>query len=358
MSRPIMRESDDVGCRSTARLMAAARWLSRGRTCRPGTGTIALSLQRLLTLGIGLVVGLTATGALAEWPTGDVEYVIPFNPGGESDVSARLQQKYFEGLTGHQLVIRYRVGGGGAEAWSELNQLPADGSVVMGTNLPHIVMQPLQGRAGYRTDEIATVYWFHYTPDAILVSADSEFGTLDQLVAFARAHPDLVTFSGSGTNTANHIAHTRFDQMAGIRTSYLPFTGTAPAERAVLGGQVMAEWGYSTVAAQHPDGLRMLAVATEARVPLFPDVPTFRELGYDLVSGAYRGVAVPQTTPEDVKTEISAVIHEINQLPAFRREMERAGFVLIDVPYAEVDGFMTEITAGLKATAAAMGVED
>lgn len=317
-----------------------------------------MRLERLLALGLCALIALAAPATRAEWPTGDVDYIIPFNPGGESDISARLQRTYFDDLTGRQLVIRYQAGGGGGHAWSELNGLPADGSVVMGTNLPHIVMQPLQGGAGYRTEDIATVTWFHYTPDAILVPIDSEFGSLQDLVAFAMEHPDLVTFSGSGTNTANHIAHTRFDQLAGIRTSYLPFSGTAPAVAAVVAGQVMAEWGYSTVAAKHPERLRMLAVATEARVPLFPDVPTFVELGYDLVSGAFRGVAVPKGTPEAQKAEISATLYEINQLPEFRRDMEQAGFVVIDVPYPEVDGFMAEITAELKATAATMGVEE
>lgn len=317
-----------------------------------------MSPGRCLALALCAVVALAAGGARAEWPSQDIEYVIPFDPGGESDVSARLQQKRFGDLAGQELVIRYRVGGGGSRAWSELNDLPTDGTVLMGVNLPHIVMQPLQGAAGYATEDIAAIHWFQYTPDAILVPADSEFGTLEELLDFARAHPDLVTFSGSGTNTANHIAHTRFDEMAGVRTSYLPFSGTAPAVRAVLGGQVTAQWGYSTVAAQQPDSLRMLAVATEVRMALFPKVPTFRELGYDLVSGAYRGVAVPQQTPATVKAEISAVVEMINQLPAFRREMEQAGFVVIDVPYAEVDAFMAEIIAELTATAAAMQVED
>ncbi len=308
-------------------------------------------------LGATTLVLSAAAGAQAqEWPQQSVNYIIPFNAGGESDVTARFQQKYFEPMTGQSLVIQYQPGAGGAQAWSGLNNQPADGSVIMGSNLPHIIMQPKQGNAGYETDDIVTVYWFHYTPDAILVPVDSEFETLDDLVAYAKDNPGMTTFSGSGTNSANDIAKARFDQMAGTTTTYIPFSGTAPAVTAVVGGQVTAEWGYSTVASQQSDALRMLAVATEERLPLFPDVPTFKELGYDLVSGAYRGVAVPKDTPEDLRQQISDVIGKINADPDFQQQMQDAGYVVTDIPYSEVDDFMAETEADLEGAAKLLGI--
>ena len=99
---------------------------------------------------------------------GSVNYVIPFNPGGESDVAARFQQPLFEQLTGQQLIIQYQTGAGGAQAWSQLNGMAGDGSTIMGTNLPHLILQPMTASVGYQTDDITNVYWFHYTPDAIL----------------------------------------------------------------------------------------------------------------------------------------------------------------------------------------------
>src|SRR3546814_10733834 len=88
--------------------------------------------------------------------------------------------------------------------------------------------------------------------------------------------------------------------MAGIQTTYVPFKGTGAAVTALLGEQVSAEWGYTSVGASHKDQVRMLAVAMDERHPQFPDVPTFNELGYELSSGAYRGVAVPKSTPEEL----------------------------------------------------------
>jgi len=298
---------------------------------------------------------LTAMPALA-WPDGEVDYIIPFNPGGESDIAARLQQPIFEDLTGEQLIVKYQPGAGGAQAWSQLNSMPGDGSVIMGVNLPHIAMQPLAGNVGYETEALTPVFWFHYTPDALIVSADSQFESVDDMVDFARDNPGSVTFSGSGTNSANHLAQQRFDQLADITTTYIPFSGTSPAVTALLGDQVMAEWGYSTVAMNQGDQVRMLAVAADERLPSFPDVPTFAELGYDMVSGAYRGIAVPASTPEPTRQAISDTFARVNAEERMIQRMEEGAFVVIDVPYGEVDDFMAERQAEYETLARQMGV--
>jgi len=109
--------------------------------------------------------------------------------------------------------------------------------------------------------------------------------------------------------------------MAGIDTTYVAFDGTGSASTANLGGQVSAQWGYTTVGATQGDEVRMLAVAMEERHPLFPDVPTFTELGYDLVSGAYRGIAVPKDTPEELRQAVADAIQQINDQDEFRQTM-------------------------------------
>src|SRR3546814_7091962 len=100
-----------------------------------------------------------------------------------------------------------------------------------------------------------------------------------------------------------------FDLLAGGKTTYVPFKGTGAAVTALLGKQVAAEWGYTSVGASHRDQVRMLAVATDERHPQFPDVPTFKELGIDMSSGAYRGVAVPESTPEELRKQIRSEEH-------------------------------------------------
>ncbi|EPC00415.1 C4-dicarboxylate ABC transporter substrate-binding protein [Litchfieldella anticariensis FP35 = DSM 16096] len=319
---------------------------------------VSLSHALVTGISIALVSALSTMASADEFPSHDVQYVIPFGPGGESDISARLQQKYFEEITGEQLVVQYMPGGGGAVGWSQLNDKSADGYTIMGSNLPHIILKPMGKDVGFQTDDLNNFFYFHYSPDAILVRNDSPFETLDDLIQAAEEAPGAVTLSGSGTYSANDVANTRFQQLAGVTTTYIPFKGTGAAVTALLGGQVQAEWGYTTVAANHQDKVRMLAVATEERHPLFPDVPTFKELGYDMVGGAYRGMAVPEGTPEETQQRLSDIFQQINENPDFQQEMQDLGFVLMDVPLDEMPDFMAEQRQTYEATARELGLID
>ena len=114
--------------------------------------------MKLKTTLLSCALVLMATGASAEdFPTGRVDYIIPFGPGGESDVTARFQQPFFEELFGEQMVVAYQPGGGGAVGWSQLNGMAGDGSLIMGINLPHIIIKPQQGDVGFQTEDLAAV---------------------------------------------------------------------------------------------------------------------------------------------------------------------------------------------------------
>jgi len=293
---------------------------------------------------IALAVVIPTTSAFAEYPEKAVNYIIPFGPGGESDITARHQQPFFKKLYNQDLVVSYKPGGGGAVGWSQLNDIKGDGYTIMGVNLPHIVVKPAQKDVGFKTKDITSVFMFHYTPDAIVVKDDSPFKNLADLIEFAKNNPGKLTLSGSGKGTANHIAQLRFDKLAGVKSTYVAFKGTGKAVAALLGDQVRAEWGYTSVGAKHEGKVRMLAVAMENRHPRFPDVPTFKELGFDLVSGAYRGIAVPKSTPEAIRQQLSSMIGEINADPEFRQRMENDGMALLDVDYAGMNKFMEEMT--------------
>ncbi|NNK93959.1 MAG: tripartite tricarboxylate transporter substrate binding protein [Desulfobacterales bacterium] len=291
------------------------------------------------------IFSIMASSALAQdYPTKPVNYVIPFGPGGESDITARHQAPFFKKLYGEDLIISYKPGGGGAVGWAQLNKMKGDGYNIIGINLPHIIIKPQQKDVGFKTEDITGVFMFHYTPDAICVNKDSEFNTLEEMIDYAKKNPGKLTFSGSGKGTANHLAQIRFDKMAGIKTTYVAFKGTGKAVAALLGNQVRAEWGYTSVGAKQAEKVRMLAVAMEKRHPKFPDVPTFKELGFDLVSGAYRGIAVPKSTPEDVRTKLSEMIGQINADPEFISRMENDGMAMLDVDYKAYPGFIKEMS--------------
>lgn len=295
-------------------------------------------------IGGALATSLAFTGnaAAQSYPSKSINYILAFNAGGESDISARFQQMLFKKVAGVEVVIQYMAGAGGAQAWSQLNSMPGDGYTVMGINLPHTVLQPMQKNVGYKTDDLTPVHYFHYTPDAIFVHKDSQFKTLKDLTDYAKKNPGSVTFSGSGSNSSNNLAQARFDELAGIKTTYIPFSGTGPAVTAILGKATVAGFNYAPSGINQGDKMRLLAVAAEKRLPAFPDVPTFRELGFDLVGGAYRGVAVPKSTPEDIRQKVSDIVSKINAEPEFKKKMEDGGFVLTDVTYKDMPKFMAD----------------
>lgn len=298
-------------------------------------------MRRRTLLRVAAAAMLVATAAGAEI-SGPVNYIIPFAPGGESDITARLQQPFFRDRFGQELVVSYQTGGGGATAWAALNGMEDSGHTIMGVNLPHIIIQPAQKDVGYRTEDLNIFYMFHFTPDAIVVRADSPYQTLDDFIADAQANPGAVTIAGTGKASANHLTQIKFDKMAGIQTTYVPFGGTGDAITAMLGGQVKAQWGYTTVGAGQGEQVRLLAVATEERHPLFPDVPTFKELGYDLTGGAYRGLALPKSASAEVTQEWSDRIEAINKDPEFIRMMLDGGYAMLDVPLAEIEAWMDQ----------------
>ena len=294
----------------------------------------------------GLAAGIAALAfaitAQAAYPDKPVQYIIPFAPGGESDIAARLQQQVFKVKFNQDLIVTNKPGAGGALAWSQLNAMPGDGYSIMGVNLPHIVLQPLEPGTQFRTEDITPVYFFHYTPDAIIVNVDSPYRTFADLVKAAREKPESVSLAGSGTNSANHLAHERLDRETGIKTLYVPFKGTGELVSAVLGNHVSGAMSYSTLAIQQKGKMRMLAVATEKRLPQFPDVPTFKELGLNWVDGAYRGIGVPKSTPPEVRRQVSDMMDAINKDPDLRRRMTEGGFEVTDIGLDQIPAFVKE----------------
>ena len=290
------------------------------------------------------------------YPERRVEYLIPFPAGGESDVAARLQQVVFAQKFKQEMVVVNRAGGGGALVWQQLNTLPGDGYTIAGINLPHVVLQPLEGTVSYKTDDMTPVYWFHYTPDALIVPASSPFQTFQDFLKAAKADPGKLSIAGSALNSATHVAHARLNREFGIRTEYVPFKGTGDLISSVLGGHVAATMSYTTLAIQQKGKMRMLAVATAQRVPQFPDVPTFRELGIDWIDGAYRGVAVPKSTPEHVRKQVSVMMDAINKDPDLRKKMVDGGFEVIDVSYDRIPAFMKTRTAEYMNSAKLLGL--
>jgi tripartite-type tricarboxylate transporter receptor subunit TctC len=308
----------------------------------------------VLALGTAFVT----THALAQaCPEKNVMYWQAFPAGGESDISARHQQAVLKKKCPNiETIVQYKPGAGGGLMWAQMNSLPGDGYNVVGINLPHIVLQPLEGQVQYKTDDITPVYWFHYTPDAIVVPEQSPIKTFADLVKMAKAKPGEVTLAGSGTNSANHAAHEKLNIVANIKTTYVPFKGTGDLTTAVLGQHVTGAMSYSAFAINSRGKVRAIAVAMDKRHPLLPDVPTFKELGFDWVDGAYRGIGMPKSTPPDARKRMSDLWATLNNDPEMKELAFKSGFELVNVGADRMDPFMRERTKAYTEVAKRLGL--
>jgi tripartite-type tricarboxylate transporter receptor subunit TctC len=309
-----------------------------------------------------IAVALTAiafsSSALAQpCPEKNLNYYQAFPAGGESDISARHQQLLLKKkCPGIETIIQYKPGAGGGLMWAQMNGLPADGLNVVGINLPHIVLQPLEGQVQYKTEDITPVYWFHYTPDAIVVANESAIKTFADLVKMAKAQPTKLTLAGSGTNSANHAAHEKLDIVAGIQTTYVPFKGTGDLTTAVIGQHVTGAMSYSAFAINASSKVRALAVAMDKRHPLLPDVPTFKELGFDWVDGAFRGIGMPKATSPEARKRMSDLWAALNNDPEMKELAFKSGFELVNVGTDKMDAFMKERTRAYMEVAKRLGL--
>ena len=314
--------------------------------------------MKFSAIALAFVAAAFSTTASAQpCPDKNLNYYQAFPAGGESDISARHQQLVLKKkCPAIETIIQYKPGAGGGLMWAQMNGLPNDGLNIVGVNLPHIVLQPLEGQVQYKTEDITPVYWFHFTPDAIVVSNDSPIKTFFDLVRMAKAQPGKLTLGGSGTNSANHAAHEKLQAVAGIQTTYVPYKGTGDLTPAVIGQQVTGAMSYTAFAINTKDRVRALAVAMDKRHPLLPDVPTFKELRFDWVDGAFRGIGMPKSTSPEARKRMSDLWASLNNDPEMKELAFKSGFELVNVGVDRMDAFMKERTKAYSDVAKRLGL--
>jgi tripartite-type tricarboxylate transporter receptor subunit TctC len=281
--------------------------------------------------------------AMPACPEKNVMYWQAFPPGGESDLSARHQQVVLKKkCAAIDTIIQYKAGAGGGLMWAQMNSLPGDGLNVVGINLPHIVFQPIEGEVQYKTADITPVFWFHYTPDVLVVPESSPIKNFAEFIAAAKQSPGKMNLGGSGLNSANHAAHERLNAAFGIKSTYVPYKGTGDMSMAVVSAQIDGAVTYTPFAIANRTKVRALAVAMEKRHPLMPNVPTFRELGVDWIDGAYRGVGVPKSTSPEARKKLSDMWLALNNDPEMKELAAKSGFELVNIGTDQMDAFMKE----------------
>ena len=306
-------------------------------------GTTQVGIKKWL--GLLCLLAAPAVVLAQACPDKNLMYWQAFPPGGESDLSARHQQVVLKKrCAAIETIIQYKAGAGGALMWTQMNSLPGDGANVVGINLPHIVFQPIEGEVQYKTADITPVFWFHYTPDILVVPVSSPYKTFAEFLTAAKATPGKMNLGGSGLNSANHAAHERMNAAFGVKSTYVPYKGTGDMALAVVGAQIDGAMTYTPFAITNRTKVRPLAVAMERRHPLMPEVPTFKELGVDWVDGAYRGIGVPKSTPPEARKRMSDLFLALNNDAEMKELAAKNGFELVNVGVEQMDGFMKERT--------------
>jgi tripartite-type tricarboxylate transporter receptor subunit TctC len=297
-----------------------------------------LSFSMCFFLGI-----FCSTSSAQNCPSANLKYWQAFPPGGESDLSARHQQTVLKKrCPSIDTIVQYKPGAGGALMWSTMNSLAGDGLTVVGINLPHTVLQPMEGSVQYKTEDITPIFWFHYTPDALIVPEQSPMKSFADFVKTARGNPGKLSLGGSGHNSANHAAHERLNRDFSLKTTYVPFKGTGDLATSVIGAHIDGVMSYTAFAVNNRGKVRALAVAMEKRHPLLPDVPTFKELGVDWVDGAFRGVGVPKSTPLEARRRLAELWASLNAEPEMKELAAKSGFELVNIGPEQMDVFMRD----------------
>lgn len=267
-------------------------------------------------------IAMTAAGAaFAEYPERPITMIVAYSAGGGTDIAARTLVPYIEKHLGNgaSIVVVNRPGAGGEIGFTELAQAAPDGYTIGFINTPNLVTIPIQRTARYGLESLKPIANVITDPGAFSVLPDSPYKTLDELVAYAKEHPAQVTYGTTGIGSDDHLAALSFEAATGIKLAHVPFGGNADVRAATLGGHIaIADMNISEAIQDVEEGtLIPLGQMAEVRWDKAPDVPTFKEQGYDVISGSQRGIGAPAGVPDDIVAKLSAAVQSAVNDPDF-----------------------------------------
>ena len=282
-----------------------------------------------------LALGLAATGALAQsWPAKPVNLIVPFPPGGSTDMIARAVLPKLQEMTKGNFIIDNKAGAGGTIAAAHVKRAAPDGYTFICSSLGPLVIGPhLIKDAGYDAlkdfDYITVAV---QAPNILTVRSDSPHKTFADVLKFMKANPDKMTFASAGNGTSDHLTAELLWQETSTKAVHVPYKGGAPALTDLLGGQVDITFMNINTGMPHIKAgkLRALVITSTKRSPLLPDVPTMEELGYKGVTVySWQAFAAPKGIPADVKAKFrDAVVAGLND-PPVKAKLLDLGFEIV-----------------------------
>lgn len=276
-----------------------------------------------------------------EFPNQEIEMICPWAAGGGTDLTGRRLAELAQEHLGVSAYVTNQTGGSGSVGFNAIANSEANGYTVGITTVEICTISHI-GISDITPEALGAVMQYNFDPAALTVPQDAPYNTVEEFVAYAENNPGEIRVSNSGTGAIWHLSAAGFAQQAGIELNHVSYDGGSPATQAVVSGEVEATTASAAeVASQVQDGpLRILAVFGEERVDLFPEVPTLRELGYDFTMGAWRGLTVPQGTPQERIGTLEEGFTNVYESDAFQSFMQEQGFGLVYRNAEEFGQFM------------------
>ncbi len=295
---------------------------------------------------------LLATPRLARaqaWPSGPIRLVVPFAPGGSTDLTARLVGEGLGQRLGVPVIVENRPGAGATTGSQMVADSPPDGQTLVMSNIASHAISPAL-YPNLRYDPVTSfthIAMVITNPSAWVVNKDTGITNLADLVRAAKARRGGLDMASSGAGSSNHLMLVRFCELAGIEHTHIPFRGAGPAMVAVIAGQVPMMSDSLPSAASHirQGTVRAIAMSSAERHPGFPDVPTFREQGFDMSSTSWFALSGPAGMPPAVVERLHREIMAVIATPANQQRFAEMGGTPGDMTPAEFNAFVASEVA-------------
>lgn len=270
----------------------------------------------------------------AKYPSKQIDLVVPYSAGGGTDLVARAFADAAKSHLPVSIGVINKPGGSGAIGFTEIATARPNGYKI-GLGTVELTTLPSLGMVSFKTDSFKPIARLNADPAAITVSADAPWNTIEEFLQWAKENPGKARIGNSGTGAIWHLAAAALEDKAGVKFTHVPYDGAAPAVTGLLGKHIEAVAVSPGEVINHVKGgkLKTLAIMADERMKSMPDVPTLKEKGIDLSIGTWRGLIVPQKTPQDIVDTLSVAAKATAEEPAFQDALNK-----LNLNYAWLEG--------------------
>ena len=283
-----------------------------------------------IATGAGILMSSSAALAQSAYPNRPVKLIVGFAPGGSTDIVARIVAQKLGQQLGQTVIVENRAGAGGTIGADATAKAPPDGyTLTLGTTSTHAIAAGAYSKLPYNpVTDFTPISLVAITPYLLVVNPQVQARNLDEFIALAKSQPGKLNYASAGNGTATHLAMEMLKDAAKVDLVHIPYKGNAPADTAILQGEVQAVFGSMPALLQNAKAnkVRPLAVGTAVRSPALPDVPTVAELGYPGFEAAlWLGIMGPANMPKAVVDRLHKEITAIVATPEFKASMDANG---------------------------------